>query len=138
MPIVAAARRASSVLFCLVGSLSLAGPAVGAAQERPWAVEDSIAVRYVDDDAVAPGAGTGAIAPAPDGRHFFFVTRRGDLSCDCVIYEMSIFAVTDLRKALVGKSRDEIQQPVRKVTMRSMSSKFLTGRGIMRARWVDA
>lgn len=65
---------------------------------RSWTPQDSVGVRYFYPD---------AIKVSPDGAHFFFVTVRGDLSCDCDVWELSVFATDDVRHALLHREASQ-------------------------------
>lgn len=104
---------------------------------RAWTPEDSVAVRYfVTQQAWAnawerlPGQ---PLAPSPDGQYVFFVTHHGDLSCDCNIYELRLFAAPALLHALKRAPADEptVAEPLRSVSFRSPSNAPAIGN----ARW---
>lgn len=65
------------------GSLVVAG--------RPWTPRDSVVTRYFFPE---------TLSVSPDGAYFFFVTVHGDLSCDCEVWELSVYATEDVRRAL--------------------------------------
>lgn len=65
---------------------------------RRWTPADSVNVRYFADY-----TGSGAKPTiSPDGTKFFFVTYRGDVLCDCNIFELTVFATEDVHQALAG------------------------------------
>lgn len=92
---------------------------------RRWSAADSVAVRYFDPESVEV---------SPDGSKLFFVAFQGDISCDCNVYQLTVFDVADVRKALSpgGSPAREVPQPVRIVTRRSASH---AGAGIGGAQW---
>src|SRR6266545_1510488 len=95
-------------VFAQLESQSSAGKAAIVSQGvmRPWAPADSVRVRYFlgrNSGATMAYNGYGPRGPfsgekitaSPDGRYFFFVTFRGDLSCDCMVEELQVFGVAD-------------------------------------------
>jgi hypothetical protein len=147
LAIVARTLRATSLVRTTLRAILSAALACGVATasvrptERPWTVGDSIAVRYIVGDFQSPGvieATTAGdpIAWAPDGRHFFFVARHGELSCDCTVYEMYVFASGQIERSLStrgGPSRSP-PLPLQKVTFSSSRSDALF-QGIGEPRW---
>jgi dipeptidyl aminopeptidase/acylaminoacyl peptidase len=79
---------------------------------RRWAPSDSVAVRYFESD---------TIDVSPDGTRFFFVSRQGDLLCDCNVFELSVFATEDVRRALAGmkSTKESPPHPIRRLIRRS-------------------
>ena len=80
---------------------------------RPWTSRDSVAVRYFDPKTVEV---------SPDGMKFFVVSFHGDLSCDCVVYELTVFAVNNVRRALAqGASTKGLPpQPLQNLIRRTL------------------
>lgn len=102
-----------------VSLLAAQGTTYGA--DRPWTAEDSVAVRYfIRNHASAaewsPLAGN-PIVVAPDGTHFFFVTRHGDLTCDCNVYTLSVFSVDAVSRAIARRSSESVRPPKAKRTL---------------------
>ena len=86
---------------------------------RSWTPQTSIAVRYV-----SPGNanyffshGNKAIIPSPDGRRFALRTHHGDLVDDANVYQLLVFCVSDVLRAL-EKPLSTGPAPWRTVTMR--------------------
>ena len=114
--------------------------ATPAESTRDWTVRDSIAVRYVVSDQELPGSlgladFSKSIVVSPDGRHFFFVTRSGDLACDCNRYELKVFAVNDV-KGSIGRAGSAMPEALCSVVMQSSRGEGYEG--IREARWLDA
>lgn len=116
-----------SVLACV-----LASGLTGAQHLRQWSVETSVQIRYLveNDDGQL-------VAFSASGTHFFFVTKRGDLACDCNRYELKVYSAADVRASLRrGESRDGGQEPrpLRAIEFATESNHA----GISDARWIDA
>lgn len=85
---------------------------------RDWTPEDSIAVRYFvaqekGQTNGSDGYYTSPIVLAPDGKHFFFVYRYGDLATDRAMAEMRVYSIAAVRTALAQNS--EPPKPLRKI-----------------------
>ncbi|MBZ5667551.1 MAG: prolyl oligopeptidase family serine peptidase [Acidobacteriia bacterium] len=63
----------------------------------------------------------GTIWVSADGTKFFFVSFHGDLSCDCNVFELSVFVTEDVRRALAraGSTQGPPPEPLRSLTRRS-------------------
>jgi len=103
---------------------------------RSWTPADSVGVRYILtkdqillDMPSTREVGSDSIVPSPQGRYFFFVTRHGDLDCDCNVYELSVFDVEDVDRAF--KEKTPIPRARRTVIMRHKEQ------AIQAAAWVD-
>lgn len=59
--------------------------------KRPWLPADSVAVRYFD---------TPDVVGSHNGKRFFFVTDRGELSCDCNIFTLTVYDTQQVTSAL--------------------------------------
>jgi dienelactone hydrolase len=107
---------------------------VTAAELSLWTPDRSIEMTYyLDPDALdgVPFRAGGIFRSSPDGRRVFYVTRRGDLACDCNVYELVVHDYARLSHALKrGQSRPE---PVGRVSLRSSSNRP----AIQNARWAD-
>lgn len=80
---------------------------------RPWTPRDSVATRYFDPE---------TIKVSPNGAYFFFVTVHGDLSCDCEVWELTVYATEEVRRALrqmTAASRASSVRPWRTLQRRS-------------------
>lgn len=79
---------------------------------RKWTSRDSVAVRYFPE----------TIEVSPDGTKFFFVSVHGDLSCDCNVYELDVFATEDIRQALAraGSAQGTTAQLLHRLVRRSL------------------
>jgi dipeptidyl aminopeptidase/acylaminoacyl peptidase len=108
---------------------------------RPWTIADSISVRYVVDTKeqgqYGPRGphGDNLVVPSPDGKHFFFVTKRGDIATDSNVEEMSVFSTKDVLRELMQprrKARSHVR-PAQTATMRSARSDAV--HAINDARW---
>jgi len=144
-------RRGSRTLFFL--ALLAAATGGGAVRSsnvpplRAWTVEDSIGIRYFSYDLAYPeewqaeptGYDGQPVWTAPDGEHFFFLTHRGDLACDCVHYTLSVYSVDHVSAALQagGRSAGQGVPPLRSVTMDFRGGNLPDGlvTGIDRPRW---
>ncbi|HKZ02793.1 MAG TPA: hypothetical protein VJ180_11160, partial [Pyrinomonadaceae bacterium] len=124
-------QQAASV-FSLFTLFVLGVAFANAQQLGAWSPQTSVAVRYVSVFPTSPGShGVGAraelrepIVASPDGEKFFFVTRRGDLRSDSVVYELLTYRVADVR-AWLARSRGRSAEPLlpwRMVSHRSTSS----------------
>src|SRR5690348_13773123 len=89
-------------------SIFLNAAANSHAASRPWTSRDSVAVRYFEPK---------TIAISPDKQRFFFVTYRGDLSCNCNVFELSLFNVKEVENAL--NSCRQVLKPFRVLTRRT-------------------
>lgn len=115
----------------------------GGSKERSWEIRDSVSVRYFVRSTSYHGVssmnyGSDPVVASPDGEHFFFVTRHGDLQSDSSIYEMQIFAARDIRESLAAdpsESRTNLE-PLQKLTFRTQRSDR-PGVGISQASWAD-
>ncbi|MBZ5667646.1 MAG: prolyl oligopeptidase family serine peptidase [Acidobacteriia bacterium] len=98
---------------------------------RKWAPPDSVAVRYFLDDY------WDKLRASPDGTKFFIVSFHGDLSCDCDVYELSVFATEDVRQALArtGSTQGTPPQPLRRLIRRSSGHPGHYTFAISSARW---
>jgi dipeptidyl aminopeptidase/acylaminoacyl peptidase len=109
-----------------------------ASSERSWRATDSIAVRYFVDDQQYPAGldgqltGKGVVNFSPDKKHFFFVTRYGDLACDCNVYEIRVYSMADVGQAL--GSGTSVPEPRARAVLRSARSEY-GYEGIREARW---
>jgi hypothetical protein len=109
--------------------LVCAAIAIPAIAEQPGlTVEDLVAVRYFM--AQEPGNPDGAlgleadpIVVAPDGAHFFFTMRTGELSTDRIVGELQVFSTDTVVAALRNAGpRQESVRPARSVTFKSAHS----------------
>ena len=75
---------------------------------REWTPKDSIPVRSFDPE---------EIKISPDGKFLFYINYHGDLSCDCDEYELVVFSLADINKAL--KNSRTAAQPYRRLLRRS-------------------
>lgn len=123
----------------LVGALFVAASMIlpaGAQGRRPWTAEDSVSVtNYVssqENPGVLDSRAGSPVAPSPDGTRFFFVRRRGEVACDCVVYNLDIYAVASLTLGL-GSATGGRPAPLQSITMRSESSEP----AISYASWAD-
>jgi dipeptidyl aminopeptidase/acylaminoacyl peptidase len=80
-----------------------------------WTPADSAALRQFD-------IGAGEIRFSPDGRYFLFVFRYGDVATDSNIYELRVFSVETVRRALRTSSRGHAVEPAATAKIRSLSS----------------
>src|SRR5688572_6566121 len=96
--------KAVGVLTSLLWALGSCAAAAG--QGRDWTAQDSLAVRYFVTDWAFPGFLAEArpdreVAKfSPDGRHFFFVSIRGDVAEDRTEYTLWIYSTQSVRQAL--------------------------------------
>jgi dipeptidyl aminopeptidase/acylaminoacyl peptidase len=74
---------------------------------------------------------------APDRRHFFVVTRRGILACDCVEMELRVYDMAAISTALATPERARHRpEPVAMISRRSAwESDFMPAIG--EASWID-
>jgi hypothetical protein len=93
--------------------------------QRPWTVEDSIAVRYFVAQAKGQANGedgffSDPVNFSPDRRYFFFVTRRGDLPTDRVVGQLQVFSATEVLQELARAPRARrVPAPIRSIQMQS-------------------
>jgi hypothetical protein len=144
--------RASMLLARIALTLAVACP-VGelvAAPARNWTTADSIAVRYLVEGISEPSAlnpsgmagpadGSGAFQWSPGNRYFFFITRYGDLGCDCNRYTLSLYDARKLSAVLGSTSLRSrwSPAPLKEVTFETTASnEFMVG--IYEPRWADA
>jgi dipeptidyl aminopeptidase/acylaminoacyl peptidase len=132
-------RSIYRLLFAAV-LFPLALQALAEPSARAWTVQDSIAVRYFSRDQFGEATtGLGGfgepIVPSPDGAHFFFVYRYGDLASDTNVYELHVFNAAILSERLrKSGARAQALKPLRSVTLRSGRSDD-GGAAIRDARW---
>lgn len=131
-----------ALLLALAGALcGFVGYADQPSVERAWSARDSVAVRYVVTNADFPGTlddgrGNEVIEWAADRKHFFFIARHGDLSCDCNRYQLSIYAAQDLKRRMDDSSTgsSDAAQPLRSIEFSSSRSDPWY-QGIIRPHW---
>lgn len=105
--------------------------------ERDWSVAASVAVRYLvpqnAPETLWSGPPLAVVVHSPDGKSFFFVTRHGDMACDCNVFSLRVFSVDSVRRALQIKRGDPIApvSPSATATLRSNSNEP----GIGTAQW---
>jgi len=128
-------NRLATAFACL--SALSAAPALGSVHqqsqsERDWTAEDAASVlEFVQDLNEYPGfdnAGP-AVWYSPDKSYFFFVSRKGNLQCDCKRYVFSVFKTDVVRAALKARGV-QAPQPLREVTIDNYDAEILLpGRG---------
>lgn len=129
--------RASRTIVLGFIFASCAASVSASSEQRPWTVQDSVAVRYFVTNQRAAGTWSAdegePLVFSRDGEYFFFVTYHGDLHCDCNQYQLHVYSVRHIQQALsqsISKPVD-VPRPFQTVTMRSNSNKP----AISRARW---
>ena len=70
------------------------------ATEKPWTVRDSIEMTYYVSDSAYRFIDGVEITPSMDGKQFFFITMRGDLDNDLMLYELQVYGAADVSRAL--------------------------------------
>lgn len=108
--------------------------------ERPWTVQDSVAVRYFVRNWNQPGFLDGQDDPvrfSPDGAHFFFVTLSSDLAVDRTVYEMWIYSRQDVEARIRASSAVSCGgvPPLRKVRMESSRPSLAGSAAIYLPKW---
>jgi dipeptidyl aminopeptidase/acylaminoacyl peptidase len=137
-----ASVRGRAAALCVIG-LSLSIPAAAGANDeskaRSWTPEDSVALRYISSDVSDPwkrpfAGRPGEIVPSPDARWFFFITHHGDLPTDAEVYELHVFEVAEVRRALASKggSREGTLPVHQTLVFRSFDSIYP---GLADVRW---
>lgn len=97
-----------------------------------WTVRDSVEyTRYFGDQFEPWAAITKGpyVHASPDREHFFVVTWRGEIACDCNVFKILVFTSRDFRTTVAPKHAS----PMRELEMRSLSN----APAISQARWVD-
>lgn len=115
--------------------------------QSQWTPASSIPIRYVvrnqrygysfveanDGDFGQP------VWYSPNGSRFFFLTQRGDLACDCSRYELWIYSVDRVRRALrqsTGRTRG-LEPDRREVVESRLIDSDAPASGITDAAWED-
>lgn len=108
-------QRFGVVLLAVFSSSS--GVAVEPTAERPWTPRDSVAVRYFGSGAWGQAIDN-RVSASPDGRYFFLMNRRGDLTSDCNLETLEVFNIAAIRKELRSPHGDRrgIVKPIASVT----------------------
>lgn len=125
----------------LTGSGAVHAAEVAAASDsrRPWTVADSIAMRHFVGDFTMPGTVNGQSAPrvvwSPSRKYFFFLERRGDLGCDCNIYQLQVFSAQQLMDILKDPQRRQWQPQALRAIEFSSSRSEQTVQSITQPEW---
>jgi dipeptidyl aminopeptidase/acylaminoacyl peptidase len=79
------------------------------------------------------------VVVSPDAQHFFFVFFHGDVASDSVVYELCVFAVRDVLRAIARKDHrtGDRPKPLRRVVFRSAYSDSHESAAIFAPRWED-
>ncbi len=124
-------------VFVLLVSCGTTSPAVSFAADL-FTVADSIELTRIVDPAKSSLYGSiEEIKRSPDGKHFFIITRRGNLSADTLQYELILFDVEDVLAFVADDNPTELAPPNVLVSFESspIGGGARSG-GIGQARWL--
>jgi dipeptidyl aminopeptidase/acylaminoacyl peptidase len=104
---------------------------------RGWTISASIALRYFENVGLSTKEKPfgGGVSYSPDRKYFAVVIRHGDVGCDCNIFELSVYRVTDVKAWLGKTARTAALEPFRKVSVSSFLGKDEGQRGIASLSW---
>jgi dipeptidyl aminopeptidase/acylaminoacyl peptidase len=89
---------------------------------RKWTPRDSVQYQSFSNEVLF----------SPDDSKFFYTRWRGDIACDCTVYELVVFRTADVARAL-SKREQMTVEPLRKIVRQSIGHEF----GISGARWEE-
>ena len=93
--------RITAAVAVIAAMLGMAAEA--ALAKAPFRVADSIEMTVLaDPDATHAGFFPQEIKRSPDGRHFFIVTRKGDLKTGANEHRLLVYDVEAVRRSLAG------------------------------------
>lgn len=122
------------ILVCFSAAALFAGQMTalaGEAPKRPVMAKDSIEMTVLaDPEPFQPTLGGAAFKYSPDGEHFLFVTRRGDIENNTNIYELYVLPVSDTKRYVNGET--DRPTPTRLARFASNSNRP----GIAKAAWM--
>jgi dipeptidyl aminopeptidase/acylaminoacyl peptidase len=110
-------RRLSATIAC---ALLLSCAPLAQAADAPWTAKTSVGVTYFqrgDSFTWFVSQGGEAIHHSSDGRYFFFIARRGDLGCDCNIFDLRVFDTAKVKEAVTAG--EDLPPPLRTHTVKS-------------------
>jgi hypothetical protein len=112
------------------------GWAANIAHAQSWTSRDSVELRYVERPST-PWALTGEspLVWSPSGKQFFFVTRHGDMECDCNVFELRVFSTKNLHNQLRTHSA-EVAQADASTVIKSRGDLMSSVPGLVGARWL--
>lgn len=106
------------------------------ARQRDWDISTSLSMRYFADVTVDDTAMTDRrvrpVLPSPNGEAFVVLTRRGALDRDETIYELRLFSVAEVVRAVTGRGSVP-PRPRQTLSLRSPNN----APAISHPRWVD-
>src|SRR5262245_20207564 len=124
----------AALLSAATLTVALAASPVEQQPGRDWTIQDSIGVRYfavqnprLRGVALPPGWIRGYLESdevatfSPDRKYFFFTSFHGDLARDEMVYELCVFAVDEVRRA-IGRKASTLLTPKRELRFASAYS----------------
>jgi dipeptidyl aminopeptidase/acylaminoacyl peptidase len=146
--------RYSGWILALLGAASAcwAGSDGDGATGRDWTVKDSIGVRYfvvrnpkITAKYAPPGwirevlGDDEPVSYSPDGKRFFYTSFHGDYAKDEIVYELSVFSVEAVKRALAeARNGDAVApEPLHTVRLASGYSDDFDSAGIFNPVWAD-
>lgn len=130
-------RRFPNMLRMIACVAAFALTPVAGAAETPWTAETSVGVTYFhrgDSYTWFVSQGGDAVHFSSDRRYFFYVARRGDLACDCNIFDLNVFDSESVKQAIAAGRNTPT--PLRTYTLKSRYHKGNELSGLEQARWL--